>query len=314
VELSSIKKDLYRRDFTINTLAVRLNRGRFGELIDFFGGLRDIKERTVRVLHSLSFVEDPTRVLRAVRFEQRLDFRLSKHTQNLIKNAVNMKLFNRLTGERMYTELVLMFSETEPVKILRRMKELDLLKFIHPGLKTVAEAERLFGAISETLTWFKLLYLDVKIEKWFLYFLGLLDRLKPAAVEEALERLSAPARIRERVKKSRMRCHEVLYLFSREPDLLPSRVYDLLSPLDTEAVLFMMAKATQEKAKKHISFYLTHLREVRITLTGDDLKALGIPPGPRYKKLLAELMDAKLDGLVRNRQEEVEFVKLAVSK
>jgi tRNA nucleotidyltransferase (CCA-adding enzyme) len=194
------------------------------------------------------------------------------------------------------------------------MKELDLLKFVHPNLKAVAEAERLFGAISETLTWFKLLYLEVKIEKWFLYFLGLLDRLKPAAAEETLERLSAPARMRERVRKSRMRCHEVLFLFNKEPGLLPSRVYDLLRPLDTEAVLFIMAKATQEKARKHISFYLTHLREVRITLTGDDLKAMGLPPGPRYKKLLAELMDAKLDGLVRNKEEEVEFVKQAVNK
>ena len=98
IELSSIKKDLYRRDFTINTLAVRLNKNRYGELIDFFSGLRDIKERTIRVLHSLSFVEDPTRVLRAIRFEQRFDFRLSKHTQSLVKSAVNMKLFDRLSG------------------------------------------------------------------------------------------------------------------------------------------------------------------------------------------------------------------------
>jgi len=97
VELSSIKKDLYRRDFTINTLAVRLNRDRYGELIDFFGGLRDIKERTLRILHNLSFVEDPTRVFRAIRFEQRFDFLISKHTQNLIRSAVNLKLFNKLS-------------------------------------------------------------------------------------------------------------------------------------------------------------------------------------------------------------------------
>ena len=178
VELSSIKRDLYRRDFTINTLAVRLNRKRFGELIDFFGSLRDIKDRTIRVLHNLSFVEDPTRLLRAVRYEQRLDFHLSKHTQNLIKTAVNMKLFNRLTGGRIYTEIVLMFSEAEPLKILRRMKDFDLLKFIHIHLKISAETEHLFVDISETLAWFKLLYLEMKVEKWFVYFLGLLDRLE----------------------------------------------------------------------------------------------------------------------------------------
>jgi tRNA nucleotidyltransferase (CCA-adding enzyme) len=309
IELSSIKKDLYRRDFTVNTLAVRLNRKRYGELIDFFGGLRDIKEKTIRALHSLSFVEDPTRVLRAIRFEQRFDFHLSKHTHNLIKTAVNMKLFNRLTGERLYAELVLMFSETDPLKILKRMKDFDLLKFIHPALKSSAETERLFTGIGETLTWFKLLYLDLKIKKWYLYFLGLLDSLKDTAIEETLERLSVPARLRERMQQTRMRYRDVLYVFNKEPGLPPSRVYDLLAPLETEALLLMMAKAKQEAAKKYISLYLTHLRNVKIMLTGDDLKALGIPPGPRYKEILAELLDAKLDGLVRNRGEEVEFAR-----
>lgn len=309
IELSSIKKDLYRRDFTVNTLAVRLNRKRYGELIDFFGGLRDIKEKTIRVLHSLSFVEDPTRVLRAIRFEQRFDFHLSKHTHNLIKTAVNMKLFNRLTGERLYAELVLMFSEADPLKTVKRMKDFDLLQFIHPGLTGPAETERLFTGIGETLTWFRLLYLDLKTRKWYLYFLGLLDRLKDTAVEEILERLSVPARIRETVRQSRVRYRDVLYVFNKEPGLSPSRVYDLLAPLEIEAVLLVMAKAKQETAKKYISLYLTHLRNVKVMLTGDDLKELGIPPGPRYKEILTELLDAKLDGLVRDREEELEFAR-----
>lgn len=309
VELSSIKKDLYRRDFTINTLAVRLNRTRYGELIDFFGGFRDIKDKTIRVLHSLSFVEDPTRVLRAIRFEQRFDFHLSKHTQNLIKSAVTMELFNRLTGERIYTELVLMFSEAEPVKALRRMKDLDLLQFIHPGLKGSAELEGLFVSIGETLSWFRLLYLDIPVEKWFIYFMGLFDRLKDTAAEEALERLAVPARIRLRIKQARVRTREVLYLFYKEQQLPSSRVYDLLAPLDVEALLLMMAKAKQETAKKYISLYLTHLRNVKIMLTGDDLKNLGLPAGPRYRKLLAELRDAKLDGLVKNKEDEIAYVK-----
>jgi len=309
VELSSIKKDLYRRDFTINTLAVRLNRKKFGELIDFFGGLRDIKDRTIRVLHNLSFIEDPTRVLRAVRFEQRYDFRMSKHTQNLIKTAVNMKLFNRLTGERFYTELVLMFSEAEPLKVLRRMKDLDLLKFIHAGLKATAETEQLFSDIKDTLTWFKLLYLDIKVETWFVYFLGLFDRVKDTIVGESLDRLAVPARVRARMMRSRERYREVMYIFYKEPDLLPSRVYDLLLPLDTEAILIMMAKSNQERAKKYISLYLTRLRNIQVELTGDDLKALGIQPGPLYKKILAEILEAKLDGVLKSRDDEIRYIK-----
>jgi tRNA nucleotidyltransferase (CCA-adding enzyme) len=309
VELSSIKKDLYRRDFTINTLAVRLNRKSYGELIDFFGGLRDIKEKTLRVLHSLSFVEDPTRVLRAIRFEQRFDFKLSKHTENLIRSAVNMKLFDRLTGKRMNAELVLMFSEAEPLKLLKRMKHFDLLKFLHPDMKATSETDRLFTGIGETLTWFRLLYLDIRVETWFVYFLGLLDRLKDKALDETLERLSVPVRTRERVRHSRRRYREVLAVFYKEPKFSPSRIYDLLITLDAESLLLMMAKAKQEKAKKYISLYLTSLRNVRVELNGDDLKKMGIPPGPRYRKILAEVLDARLDGLVHNRGEEMEFVR-----
>jgi len=309
VELSSIKKDLYRRDFTINTLAVRLNKQHYGELLDFFGGLRDIKEKSLLVLHSLSFVEDPTRILRAIRFEQRFNFKISKHTQNLIKNAVTMKLFNRLTGERMYAELILLFSETEPLKVLKRMKDFDLLKFIHPNLKATTDVERLFTGINEALTWFRLLYLDRPVEKWYVFFLGLLDRLKDPATDEALARLAVPARIRERVRHARTRYREVLFVFYKEPEILPSLIYELLLSLDTEAILLMMAKAKQEKAKKYISLYLTHLSKVTVTVTGDDLKALGIPPGPQYKKILAQLLDAKLDGKVSTHEEELEFAR-----
>jgi tRNA nucleotidyltransferase (CCA-adding enzyme) len=220
-----------------------------------------------------------------------------------------MKLFHKLTGERMYTELVLMFSEAEPVKVLKRMKDFDLLKFIHQNLHSSTETERLFGHIAETLTWFRLLYLDIRIEKWFVYFLGLLDRLKDAAVKEALERLAVPARVRERVLEARERYRGVLYIFYKETNLPPSRVYDLLAPLQTEAILLVMAKARQDTAKKYISLYLMHLRNVKVTITGDDLRTLGIPPGPKYRKLLAKLLDAKLDGEVRNREEEIEFVK-----
>jgi tRNA nucleotidyltransferase (CCA-adding enzyme) len=309
IELSSIKKDLYRRDFTINTLAVRLNRDRYGELIDFFGGLRDIKDRTIRVLHSLSFVEDPTRVLRAIRFEQRFNFHLSKHTQNLVKSAVNMKLFNRLTGERIYTELILMFSEADPSKVLRRMKDFNILKFIHPNLRGSQETEELFLGIGEALTWYKMLYLDIKAEKWFVYFLGLLDRMKDAAAEEILDRLAAPARIRQRVRLARSQYREILYMFYKKPELPSSRIYDLLAPLEIETLLLMMAKAKQETARRYISLFLTHLRGVTVGVNGDDLKELGIPPGPCYRTLLAELLDAKLDGAVHDRDEEIEFVK-----
>jgi tRNA nucleotidyltransferase (CCA-adding enzyme) len=283
-------------------------------LIDFFGGLRDIKDRTIRILHNLSFVEDPTRVFRAIRFEQRFDFTIGKHTQNLIRSAVNMKLFHKLSGERIYDELVHMFSELDPLKVLRRMEELDVLKFLHPNLRFGAELERLFVSIGETLTWYRLLYIEKPVERWFVYFLGLLDRLKDVAVEETLERLAVPLRIRRRIMAARMHCRDVLFEFYRDGKVPASRVYDLLHPLDIEQILLMMAKARKEPAKRSISLYLTKLRTVNVLLTGNDLKKMGIPPGPRYKKILDGLLDAKLDGTVSTKKDELAYVKRAAGR
>lgn len=309
VELSSIKKDLYRRDFTINTLAVRLNRSHYGELIDFFGGMRDIKERTIRILHNLSFVEDPTRVFRAIRFEQRFGFQISKHTQNMIRTAVSMRLFTRLSGERVYDELVHMFSELDPLKVLRRMQEFDVLKFLHPSLRLTASLEQLFVQISETLTWYRLLYLGGPVDRWFVYLLGLLDRVKDDAAQEALERIAVPPRIRKRAMAARVHCRDVLFEFYRDPAVPASRIYSLLKPLDVEQLLLMMAKSRKDRAKKYISRYLTQLQKTQVILNGEDLKAMGVPQGPKYKAILAALLDAKLDGLVATRDDEVRFVR-----
>jgi len=312
VELSSIKKDLYRRDFTVNTLAVRLNAKQFGELIDFFGALRDIKDRTIRILHNLSFVEDPTRVFRAVRFEQRFGFHISKHTLNLIKTSVAMKLLDKLTGKRIYGELMLMFGEADPVRMVRRMNDLGVLRFIHPGLRWSGEMEKLFVSLVETLTWLRLLYLDSGPDIPFLYLIAFLDRLKDAAVDEAIERLAVPPRVQNRIRTSRLRIREALYEMYRNPNLPPSRVYDLLKDLDIESILLMMARSRRESTKKQISLYLTTLRNVKIAVSGDDLRALGLPPGPRYRRLLNDLMDAKLNGRVTTREDELEYVKRAL--
>ncbi|MGE5893908.1 MAG: CBS domain-containing protein, partial [bacterium] len=160
VEMSSIKKDLYRRDFTINTLAVELNPDGYGRLIDFFGGQRDIKERIIRVLHNLSFIEDPTRAFRAVRFSERFGFRISKHTVNLMRSALKLNLFDRLSGSRLYDELLLTFDETEPVKALKRLSTYALLEVIHPNLQFSEKIEESLSAVHEIFAWYSLLFTE----------------------------------------------------------------------------------------------------------------------------------------------------------
>ena len=191
VEHSSLKLDLYRRDFTINTLAISLNKNTFGELIDFFGAQTDIKEKSIRVLHSLSFVEDPTRVFRAVRFEQRFGFQIGKFTMNLIKNAVKMSFLSKIKGPRIWRELALMFSEAYPGRIMKRLRELDLLEFIYPSLSFDHEQERLFGEMDTVLKWYGLSYKG-KYNRVFYYLLGLVDRMSPEDVSDFSRRVVAP--------------------------------------------------------------------------------------------------------------------------
>ena len=188
VEQSSIKKDLYRRDFTINTLAVRLNPRAFGQLIDFYGGQRDLKERLIRVLHSLSFVEDPTRVFRAIRFELRFDFHLSKETLALIKGAAKMELFHRLSGQRVLDELRFLFSERTPRQAVRRLADLDLLRFIHPTLTWSNRLDRRLIDVEAALDWYKLSSFERTLNGWLVFAMALVEVMPDQAVREMLER------------------------------------------------------------------------------------------------------------------------------
>ncbi|MEW6719943.1 MAG: CBS domain-containing protein, partial [Thermodesulfobacteriota bacterium] len=203
VEYSSLKQDLYRRDFTINTLAIRLNPAGFGGLIDFFGAQRDIKEKGIRVLHSLSFIEDPTRILRAVRFECRFGFSISRHTLNLIRNAVRLDLVRRLPKPRLFSELELILQESDPVSIFTRLAEMGVGPSIHPALTLDKEQIRLLEETQEVLAWFSLLYLDEKVEKWAVLFLALLDPLSSSEAKRLAKELGVRSRVREWVRVSK---------------------------------------------------------------------------------------------------------------
>jgi len=307
VEMSSIKKDLYRRDFTINTMAIRLNPDGFGRLIDFFGGQRDIKEKTIRVLHNLSFIEDPTRAFRAIRFSERFGFKISRHTMNLIKTAVRINLFERLSGTRLYDELSLLFTETDPIKALKRLSELDLLRFIHPNIKVTRELERTFRAIEETVSWFKLQFFEEDINPSHLFLMAMMDGLKRQERARVLQRLVVPPKAREEMLEGVEEARKVLSELKGEFD--NKKIYYLLRPLSIQTILFTMAKAEDERQKKAISLYLTTLRNIRPSLTGDDLKEMGYTPGPIFKEILTSLLDARLEGRLKDRDEEVEFVR-----
>ncbi len=306
VETSSIKKDLYRRDFTINTLAVKLNSKEFGQLLDYFGAQRDLKEKTIRVLHDLSFVEDPTRAFRAVRFAERFGFRISRHTENLMKSALRLNLFERLAGTRVYDELVLTFRETAPVRALKSLARYGLLRVIHPDLRFTEELEETLEAVQESLAWFDLLFLDETVDRSMVYIMGLLSGLDPAKRRTALERLSTPAHVMTRILEGMEKARRIISSLRTED---PVRIYQTLKPLSLETLLYTMALSREREVRKAISVYLLRLRKVRPILKGRDLRSFGVEPGPVYSEILNALLEERLRGRIRTREEEVEFVK-----
>ncbi len=304
IEMSSLKLDLYRRDFSINTLCIHLNPAKFGTLIDFFSAQKDLKEKTIRVLHNLSFVEDPTRAFRAIRFEQRFGFSIGKLTANLIANAVRMDFFKRLSGKRVFTELRQILSEENPGPAVARLRDYDLLKVVHPSIELTPAMTSLFASIKRVVAWYDLLFLEESYMKWSVYFMGMIRSCDRETTREICRRFELPPRVQALFTKGRFTAERRLN--SLERDLPPdnSRLYRRLAEFRIEMILFMMAAAKSERVRKAISHYCVHLRFIRPFLRGRDLKALGLPPGPRYRQILEELLDARLNGRVETREEE----------
>lgn len=313
VERASLRHDLYRRDFTINTLALCLNSSRFGSLTDHFGGQQDIQEKVVRVLHNLSFVEDPTRVFRAIRFEQRLGFHIAPHTENLIRSAVRMRLLEKLGGERLLSELVQIMREKEPTAAIRRMSALGLLRFIHPTLKLVSATERVLLEAGQVMAWFRLLYLEDRCEPWQVYLLALCDGLASDEFHAACARLSIPGRLASRLCDQRHTVFSTLSAIKRrlkqDAEVRNSQLFAWFSGLDVEMLLYLAARASSEQVRRFASLYLTRLRAVAPELNGNDLHGLGLEPGPLFGHIMKRLLQARLDGEVCSREEEEALAK-----
>ena len=309
VELSSLKLDLYRRDFTVNTLAIALNPERFGELIDFFGAEKDIKEKTLKILHNLSFVEDPTRALRAVRFSERFGFKIAKHTLNLMKNAVRLDILSHTSGARILDELKNILEGEKALSSLKRLSELGILSLIHKKIRWDEAAEKLFERAKETLYWYRFLYTQEKIDEWLVLFLALTDSLTREELKELCLRLNMPGKKKEAVVSSRDEGLRAFNLINSGHAKRESELYELLNPLPLPLTLYLMARAEKEGVKKMFSSYISKLRWTKTALHGDDLEKMGIKEGPEMGELLVLLLKKKLDGELAAREDEEEFVR-----
>jgi tRNA nucleotidyltransferase (CCA-adding enzyme) len=309
IEGSTLKLDLYRRDFIINTLAVKLNPRGFGILIDFFGALRDLKSKTIRIIQNLSFVEDPTRVFRAIRFEQRFNYRIGKQTEKLIKNAVKINVFERLKGKRLYAELKLIFDEEDPYLIIERLESFDLLKFIHPKLTVNKTVKKAFHRVKEVSSWYDLLFMDEEYDKRRLYFYALTFKLNGEELDELLTRLMFSPTEKKLVTTELDGVDLAINKLAVAKNPTPSDVYTILKDLRLTSLLFMLAISTRERTRRRISKFISASRTIKIETRGKDLVNLGFEPGDIFGEILDDLLMLRLDGKVDGKKSEIEYVK-----
>jgi len=314
VEMSSIRLDLFRRDFTMNTLAIQLNADKFSTLIDFFSAQRDIKEKVIRVLHNLSFVEDPTRVFRALRFEQRFGFSIGKLTAGLIENAVKLDFFKRLSGRRVFTEIRLILEEENPAPAIVRLHDYRLLQVIHPLISIDNRLISLLNTTREVLAWHDLLFLEESYIKWAIYFMVLIQNCDRQITLEICEQLELAPRYRKILLKDRFTAEAILNRMERKLPKENSSLHKLLTGLSTEMILYMMVCARSRRVKRAISHYVTKLRQVTISVTGKDLMQRNLKPGPLYRDIMQAVLNAKLNGLLQTREDELAFVDNTLSK
>ncbi len=307
VERSSIKQDLHRRDFTINTLAVRLTPNRFGELLDFYGGRKDLDDRVIRVLHSLSFVEDPTRILRAVRFEQRFRFRIEPRTEELIADALD--LLERVSAERVRHELELIMAEEEPERALCRLSELGVLSMLHPALRCDAWLQEKAPQLRTQLALVQ--NPDSQEPPAMALAPGASQRLHMAlftyplpadALSEFIERYHIRKEYRSLMLEAAALGRQAGLL--AQDDLKASQIVRILEDSSDEARLLLRVVTDEALVRLRLDQYQRELRHIRPILTGDDLRRMGIPPGRVYHRILDRLRGARLDGEISTREQE----------
>jgi len=297
VELAPIVEDLVRRDFTINAMAVALVGDELGHLLDPHRGLADLEAGQVRVLHDRSFVDDPTRIIRAVRYEARFGFAMDSDTESLAREAIGAEALKTVSGVRIRDELVRLLAEAKVATAAERLAELELDRALHPALRAdanlVASAALASGETGADRV-----------------LAALAALVQPAAweLQEWVDGLQLSREERDRVLRAARVAESLVAPLRRKPRA--SVLYDLFVGEPPEALALALALGAPSEPVLH---FAGELRHVRLEITGEDLIVAGIPESPAVGRALAETLRRKLDGSVSGREEELETA-LAIAR
>ncbi len=288
----SIRDDLSRRDFTINALAVELGYGHYGRLLDIYGGKEDLRRKYVRVLHEKSFIDDATRIWRALRYEQRLDFQLEPDTRRWLER--DLSYLESVSGDRIRHELELALEEENPEKLLRRAGELGVLAKIHPSLQADGGLAGRFERARQRNV--------AGVTPAGLYLALLVYSLNRPETEQLIAYLR-PRKVTARTLRDTLALKDKLAMLADE-GLPDSRLYALLQGFSNTAVMAGALSSDSALVSRRLDRYLGKLRSVKPVLGGEDLKKMGVASGPAIREILSTLLDARLDGKVTTRQQE----------
>ena len=315
VQPASIEEDLSRRDFTINAMAIQLNRATFGQLFDPYGGQRDLRARVIRVLHEGSFQDDPTRIFRAIRFEQRFGFHLETTTLRLLAQAASTNLIQRLSGPRLQNEVLLLFAERDPVRAIARLGQLKLLRFLHRHLCYTKSVKRTVAAVPKALAWWGRRFPESVIDKPIVYLMALSSESSPAVVATMIRRLALSREQAKKVNIGRRRVDRTMKRLTDPGTVRHSQVFRLLIDFSDEACVLLLAKQASAQAagggsllKRQLVAYMKN-SAMKTVLTGWDLQAMGLQPGPLYTTILGKILDERIDGMITTEADERAFLQ-----
>jgi len=310
IEKGSLRDDVFRRDFTVNAMVICLNQDRWGDLIDLCGGEEDLCAKKIRVFHPKSFQDDPTRLLRAIRFQERYRFQLAKETEGFLQQAVEGKCWATVTPGRYFEEFRKILKEPCVLDCLRRLEQLGAFQFLGDDFHWTIEKENDFKNVDAVLQWLTLQSISITgLSVWLVYFIILVRDHTIDAMRDIVDRLSLSRHDGKKIISFKLEFEVIKRLDAHY--LKPSQIYNVLKSVSIEELIVFLVVTRGQPPEACIQKFLTQYRNVRLCLKGDDLMRLGMRDGKRIGATLQNLLEKKIDSGVMTKEEELQLLEEA---